>query len=213
MGYVKGQIVEYVPIDARALSVPLPQRWYILQVAPGRDGKVLKAFERCGYSCHSPTVVRTVMRSRDREARRPHLGRLTIKRMLPGLIFIPDFELDNIGAMRSVDDVEDLLFVGPCVAMLSAADWLLLRQVEACYSVPLSQRKYALHQLVRITEGPLAHFVGQIERLDSKGRLKVFIDAVMRGVSVEVNETQVEPVVVRKRAKTDRRRARALAPT
>jgi transcription termination/antitermination protein NusG len=65
----------------------------------------------------------------------------------------------------------------------------------------------------RIIEGPLAHFVGQIERLDSKGRLKVFIDAVMRGVSVDVNETQVEPVVVRKRTKTDRRRARGLAPT
>jgi transcription termination/antitermination protein NusG len=103
--------------------------------------------------------------------------------------------------------------LGPCVASLSASGWYLLRQVEACYSIPLGERKYALKELVRLTDGPLAHFVGEIERLDSNGRLKDFMSAVMRGISVHVTETQVEPVVVFKRAKTERRRAKALAPT
>ena len=84
----------------------------------------------------------------------------------------------------------------------------LLRLISQTYNVPLGERKYALNQLVRIVDGPFAGLIAQIERLDSNGRLRVFLDAVMRGVSADVAETQIEPVVVRKRAKTERRRAR-----
>ena len=210
MQYVKGQVVGYVPVESVRLSVPIPDRWYLLSVTPGRDMRVLEAMERKGFCGYSPTVTRVIDRSNQHEARRPHLGRCIVKRMLPGLIFLPDFELSSIGAIRSIDDVDDLLRVGPCIARMKSEEWQVLRAIEACYSVPLGDRKYALKQLVRIVDGPLAHFVGQIERLDSRGRLKVFIDAVMRGVSVEVSEMQVEPVVVRKRAKTDRRRAQRL---
>jgi transcription antitermination factor NusG len=105
--------------------------------------------------------------------------------------------------------IEDrLTLVGACLASMTVEDMQLLRQIETVSSVPLGQRKYAINQLVRITDGPFAHFVAKIERLDSNGRLKLFIDAVTRGVSVIASETQIEPVVVRKRPKTDRRRAR-----
>jgi transcriptional antiterminator NusG len=213
MQYRKGQIVDYVSIDGEPLSLPLPQRWYILQITPGRDAKVMQAFRIRRVSGYSPIVIRTVGRSTLHEARRPHLGRRIVKAMLPGLVFLPDFEIDRIDALKRIDDVDDLLFVGPCLASMSIEDMQLLRQIEAVYSVPLGQRKYALNQLVRIVDGPFAHFVGKIERLDSKGRLKLFIDAVTRGVSVIASETQIEPVIVRKRPKTERRRARALART
>jgi transcriptional antiterminator NusG len=168
----------------------------------------MEAFRIRRVSGYSPVVIRTISRSTLQEARRPHVGRRIVKSMLPGLVFLPDFETDRIDAIRVIDDVDDLLFVGPCLASMSIEDMQLLRKIEAVYSVPLGQRKYALNQLVRIVDGPFAHFVAKIERLDSKGRLKLFIDAVMRGVSVIASEKQIEPVLVRKRPKTDRHRAR-----
>lgn len=208
MHYEIGQFVGYVSAADRRLAVPLPQLWYILKVTPGRDGKVMQAFWQRNISAYRPTIVRTVDRRTGAEARRPHLGKTIIKAFLPGLIFLPDFELDNLDEIESVDDVEGLLQVGPCLARLKVEEMQVVRLLSQAYNVPLGQRKYALHQLVRITDGPMAGLVGQIERLDSNGRLKVFLDAVMRGVSADVAETQIEPVVARKRVKADRHRAR-----
>ena len=204
VGYRRGQIVDYVSIDGEPLSLPLPQRWYILRITPGGDAKVMQSFRIRSVSGYSPIVIRTTNGSTLREVRRPHLGRRIVKPMLPGLVFLPDFEVDRIDAIRVIDDVDDLLFIGPCLASMSIEDMRVLRQIEAAYSVPLGQRKYAINQMVRIVEGPFAHFVAKIERLDSRGRLKLFIDAVTRGVSVIASETQIEPVVVRKRPRTDR---------
>ncbi len=206
MPYEIGQFVGYIAADERPISVPLPTSWYILQVTPGRDAPVMQALRQRHVSAYWPTVARTVDRRTGGEARRSHLGRTIIKAFLPGLIFLPNFELCNLDKIEAVDNVSGLLKVGPCLARLKVEDMQLVRLLSQAYNVPLSQRKYTLNQLIRIVDGPFAGFVGQIERLDSNGRLKVFLDAVMRGVSADVAETQIEPVVVRKRAKTDRRR-------
>jgi transcription antitermination factor NusG len=44
---------------------------------------------------------------------------------------------------------------------------------------------------VRIVDGPLAEFAARVERVDSKDRLKVFIET-LRGMSVLVSDTLVE---------------------
>ena len=67
----------------------------------------------------------------------------------------------------------------------------LLRQIEAIYSVPLGQRKYAVNnQLASTTDGPFVHFVGRIERPDSNGRLKLFIDAVTRPLRDRIGDPE-----------------------
>jgi len=210
MQYRKGEIVGYVPLgNGDPVSVPLPQRWYILRVMAGRDAKVLEALYREGFSAYSATMIRTVANSSGDPARR----RSIIKRLLPGLIFLPDFELARLGSIRSLDDVDDLLRVGPCLAWISEQHMLDIRWIAATNSVPLGKRKFFKDQLARIIAGPFAGMVGRIERLDSRGRLKLFIDAVMSGISFDATETQIEPVLVRKRPKTDRRRAKPLART
>jgi hypothetical protein len=71
----------------------------------------------------------------------------------------------------------------------------------------LGERDYAVDQMVQIVDGPLAGFVGQVKRLDSHGRLKVFVDA-LRGASVQLSEAQVEPVPASTLAATARRQKR-----
>lgn len=189
--YVRGEVVGYVAAKGFRDQVPLPQRWYILQVQPGRDGKVIKAFNQRDITGYSPVIVRSIDRASGAEARRPHLGRQVIKPMLPGLVFVPDFDAGH-QAIGSVDYIDDWLQLGPRLATLSPADMQIIRQIEAAYN--MRGRKVGIAQFVRITSGQFADFVGQVERLDSGGRLKVFIAALMSGASLIVDEAQVEPV-------------------
>jgi transcription antitermination factor NusG len=46
---------------------------------------------------------------------------------------------------------------------------------------------------VRFVDSPFSDFVFVIDRPDSRGRLRMFLDAVKRGVPVTATETQVEP--------------------
>jgi hypothetical protein len=76
--------------------------------------------------------------------------------------FSPDFELDRIDIINSIDDVDDLLFW--CLVWHRCMS--LLRQIEAIYSVPLGQRKYAINnQLASTTDVPFAHLVGRLSDL------------------------------------------------
>lgn len=202
--YVRGEIVGYVLGRGDRLELPLPQRWYIRQAQAGRDAKVMTAFRQRDVSAYSPQIIRVIDRRNGGEARRPHFGRVVIKPMLPGLIFIPDFDVGH-HALDQINYLEGWLQLGPELASLSSADMLTVRRIEALLNVPRGQRKYAIGELVRVVEGPLADFVGKVERLDSGGRLKVFIAALMSGASVIVDEAQVEPVSQRSARATARR--------
>jgi transcription termination/antitermination protein NusG len=138
-----------------------------------------------------PLYIRTI-NSKRKPARKPHLGRRIVSPLVPGLIFLPDFELENLSVL-SVDDVEGWLQFGEFLASMSTTDLARIRAIESYLAIPHSQRKYRIGDKVRFVGGPFSDFVGVVDRLDSRGRLKVFLDAVKRGVQVIVTETQVEP--------------------
>lgn len=197
------EIGQHVGIGWRPRDVlPLPLAWYLLQVHPGRDAKVIKAFEQRDVSAYSPTIERVIDRRDGSEARRPHLGRKVIKPMLPGLIFVPDFDACN-AAIETVDHIEGWLQLGPRLATLTTSEMRTVRAIADAFN--MRGRKVAVSQMVRITSGRFADFVGEVERLDSGGRLKVFIAALMSGASVIVDEAQIEPVTQPKGCATARR--------
>ena len=202
--YRIGDVVDHVPI-VRRLELPLPNKFFILRVTPGRDAKVMAALEQRDIAAWSPRLVRFRDRRTGNDARAPHLGRRIVKPMLPGLIFIPDFDAHRVERM---DYVEAWLQLGPRVAELSIEGMSKLVEIEAALNSQGRQRKVALKQLVAITSGQFADFVGKVERLDSGGRLKVFIEALMGGASVIVDEAQVEPVSQRAACATARRSKR-----
>ncbi|MFK4622550.1 transcription termination/antitermination protein NusG [Bradyrhizobium diazoefficiens] len=199
MQYIKGQIVAYVPVSLDAISVPVhPERWYPLCVTPGRDGKVIKAFEERGFSGWSPMVISFVNRATGDAARRPHLGKRVVKPFLPGLILLPDFELVNLGRIRSLPDVDNLLNTGGLRSWLNRAEIAVLRDIVAAESLAPSQRKRAqlkISQRVQIAAGLFVGFNALIEAIDSKGRLKLYVEDGRRGVTVSgLTETQVEVI-------------------
>lgn len=216
MIYKIGDFVGYVPIE-EALCVPAaPQTWRVLQVMPGRDAKVMKAFgERC-ISGWSPIITHFVQRGSGAPARRPHLGRRIEKPFLPGLIFLPDFELQRLGEIRSIPDVDNLLDFGKLRSWLNVTEMQLIRDIVVIENMLPSRRKWALAQLllkygfitakaaevepdlrvgreVRVSDGLFSGFRALIERIDSSGRLSVYVDDGKRGVKVSgLTETQIE---------------------
>ncbi|MGL3208705.1 transcription termination/antitermination protein NusG [Bradyrhizobium sp. BR 1433] len=216
MDYEVGQFVGYVTIREQQAVPAAPAAWHVLQVAPGRDAKVIKAFgERC-ISGWSPTVAHAVSRGTGQPARKPHLGRLIVKPFLPGLIFLPDFEMDRLGEIRSIPDVDDLLEFGELRSWLNAEEMRLLRDIVAIENMLPSRRKWALVQLylkygwisakdaedetklkvgrrIRIADGLFSGLRALIERIDSNGRLSVYVEDGKRGVKVSgLTETQIE---------------------
>lgn len=226
-GYVKGQHVGFVDVSCGRAEVPLPRRWYVLQVKTGRDAKVMEAFDQRGVCGYSPTITRFVDRRTGGDARASHLGRRVVRRMLPGLIFVPDFDVSHEALeQKKIDYVEGWLkmtIAGAAVvddrshdrfaiadrhgkavlpssalASMSNLEMQVIREIEAGAFQrrfgTRGQRRASIGDTVRIVAGPLSSFAARVEQLDSRGRLKVFVDALMRGVSVTLSETQVEPV-------------------
>ncbi len=200
MQYRKGQIVGYVSVSDEFAAVPVtPASWHLLRVAPGRDARVMRAFEDRSFSGWSLTVTSVVNRTTGRDARRPHLGRKIVRPFLPGLIFLPDFELRRIDQIRAIDDVDNLLQIGTLRCWLKPEEMQLMRDIAICEGLPPSQRKQvrlAINQRIAIVDGLFAGFRALIERIDSNGRLTVYVEDGRRGVKVSgLTETQIELIV------------------
>lgn len=183
-------------ISPRVLVEADVKNWYLLDVYPGREQKVMRWFRYFGLAGWYPIEISYVRRGTGEPARKPHLGRRVVRPLVPGLIFVPDLERSNV--MTTFPDVEGFHMVGDCLARMPADDMARLRDIEAYLNTPRSVRGYrgklSIGDLVRIVDGPFADFCGRIERLDSKGRLKVLIDAFKRSISVQMTEMQIEPI-------------------
>jgi transcriptional antiterminator NusG len=120
------------------LEMPLPKRWFILRVYPNRESRVMRAFQQRNISAYLPLYVRTIDRKDPRrQARKPHLGRRIVSPLVPGLIFIPDFEFNSRHwSIKAVDDVEGFLQFGEFVASLSTTDFATLRDPAWSAQIP-----------------------------------------------------------------------------
>jgi transcriptional antiterminator NusG len=176
------------------LEVPLPKRWHLLRIRPNRETQVLRSFEQRNISAYLPRVTHTVANGLSPVRQ---LRRTVISPLFPGLIFMPDFEFSNRQVLAT-DGVAGYLRFGEHTAYLTHAVFCDVRAIEAAANIPHSKRKrlYELGQLVQVIDGPLASWTGRIERLDAKGRYKILVNALARGMMVSLTERQIESVPV-----------------
>ncbi|MCV0384879.1 MAG: hypothetical protein K5821_00375 [Nitrobacter sp.] len=200
-----GQFVGTVDLDSvhGPASVPMrPQCWFILRTHPGCERKVMREFERRNISAYCPLIAK-----QQRVVRRVHGSSWTyeIKRIVqvplfPQLVFVPDFEC----VPTDISGVSGWLRFGEWFARIpsereSASDRAAcmsdIHALVAIANTPHSKRdaKFEIGDLVRIVDGPFRDFSGRIERLDSKGRLKVAIEIFGRLSPTEMSEEQIEP--------------------
>jgi transcriptional antiterminator NusG len=192
MEYVKGQIVGYVPIDDEPIAVPIPKRWYILQVHPSREFKVIKKFRQHNISGWLPLLTTRQEITRYRRGYEWIERRNVISPLISGAILIPDFE----DGWRGIDGVIGIYRMGPCVPYLNPQLIADLRNIEAIGNTPKSKRArlFAIGQLTRVVNGPFRNFCARVERFDSKTRLSVGVEVFGRITLVELDESDIEAV-------------------
>jgi transcription termination/antitermination protein NusG len=189
MEYVKGQIVGYVPIDDELIAVPMPKCWYILQVHPGREFKVMKKFRQYYISGWLPLITTRQEVTRYRRGYEWKEFRNVVSPLISGVVLIPDFE----DGWQGVDGVIGLYRMDQCFPRLMPNDIIDLRNIEAIGNTPKSKRKhlFEIGELVRVVNGPFRDFCARVERFDSKGRLSVGVEIFGRITPIELSEDDI----------------------
>jgi transcriptional antiterminator NusG len=183
--YNIGDFVGYAPPPVA--EVPIPKLWYMIRVMPNREFAVqdkLLARGVCAYVPRETWSQRTAWNRR----------RICEKPIFDGVIFVPDFDADIRRLRGYADGLVGFVRFGDRAASAGRQVMDAIHRIEERLRLPLGKRKLAAGQQVRVISGPFGYFEGMIERLDSHGRLKVLLHVFERQVSVELEETQIEPV-------------------
>lgn len=185
----------HVPMG-EVIPVTQPREWYLLDVYPGRERTVMRWFGYYGLEGWYPLEISYVKRPNGAPARKPHLGRRVVRPFVPGLIFVPSTERSN--EMLTFPYVDGFHRIGDCLARMSPSDMAVLRGIEAYLNAPREGRGkrggHSVGDVLRVVDGPFSSFVGRVERLDSRGRLTILLDAFKRSVSVQLDDAQVEQI-------------------
>ncbi|TAK50250.1 MAG: hypothetical protein EPO23_03325 [Xanthobacteraceae bacterium] len=186
-----GDYVEPVERMPARAAVPMPRCWFLLRLHPNREFAVARGFAREGLAGYLPVYPKQL------PARPPHRPKPMLQSvpLFPGLIFVPDFEA-RLDRLKVVEGVVGFVHFGEQWAALSPAMLAAVRALEAELAVPRAERakRLALGTQVRMSAGPFEGWTGRIARLDSRGRLRVLLEAVKREIPLEVGEDQVEAV-------------------
>ena len=195
MQYVKGQIVDYVPLmEPSAVMLRDIDRWYVLRTFANKEAKVMRTFDRRGISAYYPTVRSEKFFEIRRFGRVcGRVKRTVISPMFSGVIFIPDFQA-ALGGVK-VDGVDGYLRMDKCFPYLTPQLMEQVRRLVALCNIPASRKRrlLAAGQPIHVVDGPFAEFAGKFEHLDSEGRLTVLIDIFGRMTPVTLDESQIEP--------------------
>lgn len=162
---------------------------YMLRVVPNREVKVEEKLLDHGVSVYLPTEVKKIKTGWN--CHREH--RVAI---FYGTMFIPDFEADLRRLKAIADGIIGYQRFGIHPILVRPKFMAQIRRFEAFFDLPPSQRKrdYSVGDQVYVNSGPFAMFTGQVERLDSHGRLIVAINLFGRMTPTELEEGQVEAV-------------------
>jgi transcriptional antiterminator NusG len=180
-----GDFIEFV--EQPAVSVPIPKLWYLLRLHPNYDLKAERQLHERGISAYVPKESKTIRSVWNRKVTR------TVP-IFPGAMFIPDFDADILRLKKAADGIGGFVkYAGECLRISPKTMTEVRKYEEKCNRSP-SQRKYAIGQKVRMRGGLFDLLEGRIDRLDSRYRITVLIQALQGEVRLQLDEDEVEAV-------------------
>lgn len=173
-------------------------KWYIAKTLTGQENKVSKAlkerilnFKQTEYFSEILIPEETVV---------SHSGgkkRTIKKKFFPGYVLIKMIMNDT--TWHLVKDTDKITgFVGgtpdkPAPISDEEAAYMT-NQAEEGYKKPRTSVNFAEGDQVKVIEGPFASFVGTIEAVNDKGKIRVNVSIFGRPTPVELDYSQVEKV-------------------
>lgn len=173
---------------ARRLSLAVleNERWYVARTHPQRELQAAKQLSNQSFRAFVPRYKKTRRHARKVET--------VAVPLFPRYLFvIADLTKDRWRAINGTYGVERLLMQGgePLPVPPGVVE-TLIDAADADGIMEFGQRLEAGQQ-IKVTEGPFAELVGQLEQLDDNGRVDVLLEIMGRKIRVALPRALVTP--------------------
>lgn len=159
--------------------------WYAAYTFPRHEKHIARQLEERNFDSFLP-LYRSVRRWKDRRKE----IELTL---FPGYVFVRIDLRDRLRVLQLPGIVRFVSFSGR-PAPLPEGDIEALRNGLSCNVAAECHPYLRVGRRVRVIAGPLAGAQGILVRKKEKFRVVISIEAIMRAVSVEVDQSDIEPI-------------------
>lgn len=163
------------------------ERWYVVRTLPQREAQASLQLANQHFRAFMPLYLRN-----RRHARR--LETVSVP-LFPRYLFVAlDVTKDRWRSINGTFGVDRLLALGGEPQPVPAG--VVERLVDVADPCGNIQFNFDLKQgqKIKVTAGPFADFLGQLEELDGNGRVKVLLDIMGTTVRLAMPQVLVEPV-------------------
>jgi transcriptional antiterminator NusG len=173
-------------------------KWYIAKAQTGQENKVTKSLKERIVNYKMTELFAEVLVPEETVVTTANGKKKTIKKkFFPGYVLIKMIMNDKTWHLvKSTDKITG--FVGgtldkPAPITNEEAAYMT-SQMEDGFKKPRTSVNFTEGESVKVIEGPFANFVGTIEAVSDKGKVKVNVSIFGRPTPVELDFTQVEKV-------------------
>ena len=173
-------------------------KWYIAKAQTGQENKVTKSLKERIVNYKMTDLFSEVLVPEETVVTTANGKKKTIKKkFFPGYVLIKMIMNDKTWHLvKSTDKITG--FVGgtldkPAPITNEEAAYMT-SQMEDGFKKPRTSINSTEGESVKVIEGPFANFVGTIEAVSDKGKIKVNVSIFGRPTPVELDFTQVEKV-------------------
>ena len=175
---------------------PQEAHWYVLHTYSGYENKAKKNLENRIESMGLEDQVFEVLVPTEEEMEIRGGQRRTVKRhIFPGYVLVRMMLTDQSWhAVRHTPGVTGFVGMGSVPTPLPQEEVdKIMHRMEA--EAPTVKVSFRANQVVRITDGPFADFVGTVDSIDlEKGKVRVLVSFFGRETPIELDFLQVERV-------------------
>lgn len=173
-------------------------KWYIAKTATGQENKVSHSLKESIVNHKLTDFFSRILVPEETVVSNAGGKKRTLKKkFFPGYILIKMIMNDRTWHLvKSTDKITG--FVGGTSsnpAPISEAEaQSMLGQLEGGFKKPRNSISFSEGETVKVIEGPFATFVGTVEAVSDKGKVKVNVSIFGRPTPVELDFSQVEKV-------------------
>lgn len=173
-------------------------KWYIAKAQTGQENKVTKSLKERIVNHKMTEFFSDILVPEETLVTTANGKKKTIKKkFFPGYVLIKMIMNDKTWHLvKSTDKITG--FIGgtldkPAPITNEEAAYMT-SQMEEGFKKPRTSVNFTEGESVKVIEGPFANFVGTIEAVNEKGKVKVNVSIFGRPTPVELDFTQVEKV-------------------
>ena len=164
----------------------LDERWYVVHTQPHRETQAERQLANQGYRAFLPRFLRSRRHARKFET--------VLAPLFPRYMFVAlDLTRDRWRSVNGTLGVERLLMRGSEPEPVPRGLVEQIAEAAGADGVVSCGRELKEGQSVRVTAGPFADLVGQLQSLDDSGRVRVLLEIMGGKVPVLLSETLVVP--------------------